>query len=79
MDGTSFLQRLLDLGFSHVSFDMARGVSITAWRKSERKTYSVYFAATVADAEVDLLAQVEAALNPPPAPAPATNGFEDLI
>lgn len=76
-----FLQQLQDLGFTHVTFDMARGVSITAWRGSERKTYSVYFAVDLASAEGMLINQV---LVPEPEPtsraiAAPVGDFEDIL
>ncbi len=57
----SFVAYLQSKGFSHISFDLAhRGATITAWRRTERKTYSVYQAASLADAESKLLAMVDA-------------------
>lgn len=35
-------QTLRNLGFTYVSFDMVRAIRITAWRGSERKTYTAY-------------------------------------
>ena len=35
-------QTLRNLGFTYLSFDMARNVRITGWRGSERKTYTAY-------------------------------------
>ena len=54
-------------GFTHVSIDMARGVSVTAWRGTERKTYSVYGKATAEDAFAALQAQIDA------------DDFEDIL
>lgn len=70
MSEASFVEHLRDSGFSHISFDMARGVTITAWRKTERKTYSVYQAASLADAQARFLA-----LLVPPVAGP----FDDVL
>ncbi len=54
------VRHLQSKGFSYVQFDLAQStVNITAWRRNERKTYSVYRAAGLADAERKLLAQID--------------------
>lgn len=60
----SFVAYLASKGFSHVSFDMSKAVTITAWRRNERKTYSVYQAASLEDAEAKLLAMINAKPEP---------------
>lgn len=66
---TSFAQSLRDLGFTYVSIDMARGVSITAWRGSERKTISVWSLPSVEAAERAFMLKLN---------SPAVD-FEDLL
>ncbi|CAM3842389.1 hypothetical protein AGRA671_26160 [Agrobacterium radiobacter] len=55
----SFVERLRDSGFTHISFDLSKAVTITAWRKTERKTYSAYMAPSLAAAEAHILAQLK--------------------
>lgn len=64
------LDTLRQAGFTYVSFDMVRGVSITAWRGTERKTYSVYSKPTADEAFADLMAQIERS---------ERDDFEDLL
>lgn len=55
----SFVEKLRDSGFTHISFDLSKAVTITAWRKTERKTYSAYMAPSLAAAEAHILAQLK--------------------
>lgn len=77
MMDTTFIQHLKDKGFTHITFDMASGCSITAWRGTQRKTYSTYGSRTLADAEAKLLAEIEAA-DKPAAAEPASD-FDDIL
>ncbi|MGV1944881.1 MULTISPECIES: hypothetical protein [unclassified Agrobacterium] len=72
----SFVAYLQSKGFSHVSFDMSKTVTITAWRRTERKTYSVYQAASLEDAEAKLLAMINAPAAEPKKPEP---DFADVL
>lgn len=63
-------QTLRDLGFTYVSFDMVRSIRITAWRGSERKTYTAY-GSDVESAVNSMMEQIN---------KPAeTNDWEDLL
>lgn len=55
----SFVEKLRDSGFTHISFDLSKAVTITAWRKTERKTYSAYMAPSLVAAEAHILAQLK--------------------
>jgi hypothetical protein len=79
MTHTSFIQHLKDRGFTHITFDMASGCSITAWRGSQRKTYSTYGSRTLADAEAKLLAEIEAMDRPKVEPAKPPSDFDDIL
>lgn len=46
-------------GFTYISIDMARGVSATAWRGLDRKTYAVYRQPSVEAALTALLAKAD--------------------
>jgi hypothetical protein len=76
--GTSFIQHLKDKGFTHITFDMASGCSITAWRGSQRKTYSTYGSRTLAEAEARLLAEIEAVDRTKVVEKPASD-FDDIL
>lgn len=67
------IESLRAKGFTYVSFDMARGVSATAWRGTNRKTYSVYGQPSVDAAITALLEQINA-----PEPPPVDDN-EDLL
>ncbi len=72
----SFVAYLQSKGFSHVSFDMSKAVTITAWRRTERKTYSVYQVASLEDAEAKLLAMINAPVEVVLKPA---TDFDDIL
>lgn len=55
----SFVTYLQSKGFTYISFDLTQGATITAWRKTEKKTYSVYRAADLAEAESKMLALID--------------------
>lgn len=69
-----FVDHMKANGFTHVSFDMAVGVSIAAWRKNERKAYSVYQAPSLEAAQADILAQIAAS-----AAAKTHDPFADIL
>ncbi|QTG12374.1 hypothetical protein G6M86_03560 [Agrobacterium tumefaciens] len=73
---SSFVAHLQSKGFSHVSFDMSKAVTITAWRRTERKTYSVYQAASLEDAEAKLLAMINA---PEEVVVKPVTDFDDIL
>ena len=68
-------QTLRDLGFTYISFDMARNIRITAWRGSERKTYTAY-GATVEAALRSLMDQIN---KPEDTSEEASSEWEDLL
>lgn len=72
----SFVERLRDSGFTHISFDLSKDVTITAWRKTERKTYSAYMAPSLAAAEAKLLAMINAPVEVVVKPA---TDFDDIL
>lgn len=69
------IESLRQLGFTYVSIDMARGISITCWRGSERKTYSSRSTSSLDEAWADLMAQI----NKKPEPPPPSDDWDDLL
>lgn len=69
-----FVHHLKTKGFTHVSFDMAGTVHITAWRKNERKTYNVYGADSLEEAETKLIALIDA-----PVEVKVADPFSDIL
>lgn len=47
---------LVKEGFTYISFDLSRGVHVTAWHKNDRRTYSKR-GASIEDAVKALLSQ----------------------
>lgn len=69
-----FVHHLKANGITHVSFDMAGTIHITAWRKNERKTYNVYGADSLEEAESKLMAQINA-----PVEVKVVDPFGDIL